>query len=252
MFWWLFGITPVLANADNYDWPRWRGPNGDGISNETDWNPEALAGGPKILWKVDIGAGHSNVAIKDNRLYTMAQDGNKNIVYCLNARNGKEIWRYTYECGYSAYGPQATPVIDGKYVYILSTNGDLLCFKAKNGEVRWKKNIVDEFRVEKLKYGYAQSPVIDGDIIILNINISGIAIDKNTGEKIWASDVHTDLFGKEGYYATPVFYDNKNKRCALLFSDSGLYSVEVETGKRVWFYELETPYVPNCVDPVVF
>ena len=79
-----------------YDWPRWRGPNGDGISMETDWNPEALAGGPKILWKADIGSGYSNVAIEDNRLYTMGRKEGKNQVLCLNAKTGRKIWRYSF------------------------------------------------------------------------------------------------------------------------------------------------------------
>ena len=66
--------------ADEFDWPRWRGPNGDGISLETDWDPEALSGGPKILWKVNVGWGHSNVAIQDNRLYTMRKEGKESVL----------------------------------------------------------------------------------------------------------------------------------------------------------------------------
>ena len=66
-----FGLYTAVCNADEYNWPQWRGPNSDGISNETDWNPEALAGGPKILWKVNLGTGYSNVVIQDDRLYTM-------------------------------------------------------------------------------------------------------------------------------------------------------------------------------------
>ena len=65
------GIHTIQGNADDYDWPRWRGPNGDGISLETDWNPEALTDGPKLLWKTNVGIGVSNVVIKDNYLYTM-------------------------------------------------------------------------------------------------------------------------------------------------------------------------------------
>ena len=54
---WLFGTCLTYGITDDFEWPRWRGPKGDGISNETNWDPEALAGGPKILWKVDIGIG---------------------------------------------------------------------------------------------------------------------------------------------------------------------------------------------------
>ena len=80
----------VQGAADDLGWPRWRGPNGDGISMETDWDPDSLSGSPRILWKADVGFGHSNVAIKDNRLYTMG--GNE--VFCLNAETCEEIWQY--------------------------------------------------------------------------------------------------------------------------------------------------------------
>ena len=60
---------------------------------ETDWDPDSLSGGTRILWKADVGFGHSNVAIKDNRLYTMG--GNE--VFCLNAETGEEIWQYEYK-----------------------------------------------------------------------------------------------------------------------------------------------------------
>ena len=74
-----------------YDWPRQRGPNGDVISLETDWNPEALYRGLKVLWKVNTGMSFSNVAIKDNRLYTIGKNYGDNIVYCLNAEIGEEM-----------------------------------------------------------------------------------------------------------------------------------------------------------------
>lgn len=75
----------INTKEDEVGWPRWRGPNGDGISNETNWDPEVLAGGLKILWKVDVGRGHSNVAIKDNRLLTMGKKDREGKVFCLSS-----------------------------------------------------------------------------------------------------------------------------------------------------------------------
>jgi hypothetical protein len=72
------GVTGKTGtNKDHLAWPRWRGLKGDGVSGETGWNPNALAGGPKILWKGDVWVGHSNVAIDDNRLYTMGKTRDK-------------------------------------------------------------------------------------------------------------------------------------------------------------------------------
>ncbi len=243
-FLWLFGICITYGIADDFEWPCWRGPNGDGISTETDWDPKALAGGPKILWKVDVGLGYSNVAIKDNRLYTMGIQA----VYCLNAETGDEIWRYVFERPVEF---QSTPTIEGKFIYALNKKGILLCLKAKNGKVRWERDLVREFKTEKLPYGYAGSPVIEGDLIILNINTAGIALNKKRGDLIWASNIHTNKKNSEGYHATPVLYDHEGKRCTLLFSGLGLYLVEVKGGKQLWFYEWGRTDTANCADPIV-
>jgi outer membrane protein assembly factor BamB len=246
---WLFGIYAVCGNADDLEWPRWRGPNGDGISNETNWDPEALSGGPKILWKVDLGRGHSNVAIKDNRLYTMGLKDNRFTVYCLNAETGEEIWQRVTEL---RGDPQSTPTIDGKYVYALDKDGILLCLKAKNGRIKWQKDLVREYKTERIPYGFSGSPVIVDDLIILNVNTAGIAINKNTGDRVWSSPRHTDKKNSQGYHATPVIYENGGKRYALILSGTGLFSVEAATGKKQWYYEFFNAHTANVADPELF
>jgi outer membrane protein assembly factor BamB len=246
-FLFVIGICPHYGIAEDFDWPRWRGPNGDGISNETDWDPDALADGPRILWKVDVGWGHSNVAIKDNRLYIIGRKGNEIGVLCINAETGEEKWHYPFE---RFSEPQSTPTIDGKYVYALRKIGILYCLKTKNGKLYWQKDLVKDLNSPRAAYGYAGSPIVEGDLVIVNAKTSGIALNKKTGKKIWEGDVHTDSSGD--YFATPVIYDHDGKRYTLLFSDSGLFSVDVHTGKKAWFYEWTKEGSPNVVDPVVF
>jgi len=60
-------LTQVAAG----DWPRWLGPNGDGVSAETEWSSKWPDDGPKILWEKNVGRGYSNVAVVGDRLYTM-------------------------------------------------------------------------------------------------------------------------------------------------------------------------------------
>lgn len=237
------------ARVDGLDWPCWRGPNKDGITEETHWNPDALAEKPRILWKADIGKGHSNVAIMDNRLYAMGRTSSKaNEIICLNASNGKELWRYSYE---TLHDTKSTPVIGGESLYALSGDGILLCLATEDGRLRWKRNIREEFNVEKITYGYCSSPLVQGDMLVLNVNSSGIALDKNTGELVWASAPHgKGIELPDGYHASPVPYSYDGDRYALLFSGTGLFSVEVKTGEPLWFYEFyRRP--PNCADPVL-
>jgi outer membrane protein assembly factor BamB len=172
---------PTTGITDEFDWLRWRGPNGDGISIETDWNPEALVGGPKILWNVEVGVGYSNVVIKDNRLYTMGVKG----VYCLNAETGEEIWVHSFE-GWTDF--QSTPTIGGKYVYILSEDGVVSCLQAKNGKIRWKKDLVSDYGAVRPYWGFAGSPVVEGELLILTANTSGMALNRETGQMVWSSE----------------------------------------------------------------
>jgi outer membrane protein assembly factor BamB len=249
LFIFTFGICPFYGIADDYDWPRWRGPNGDGISMETDWNPKALIGDPNILWKADVGFGHSNVAIKDNRLCTMGMGG----VYCFDTDTGEEIWLHPLD---STNDTLATPTTDGKYVYTLDKEGILLCLKAKNGKVRWKKDLVSEYDVTRPFYGFAASPVIEGDLLILTANTSGLVLNKKTGKKVWGSEKPPESISSfcetTGVdFSTPVLYEYESKRYAILSSYEGMHAVDVETGEVLWLYEWDC-YCRQIPDPLIF
>lgn len=75
------------------DWPQWRGPNRDGINDETGLLKEWPEGGPKVLWHVDsVGVGYSSLAIKDGRIFTQGDlDGVEHII-CLSVEDGKTLW----------------------------------------------------------------------------------------------------------------------------------------------------------------
>jgi outer membrane protein assembly factor BamB len=234
-------------------WPRWRGPNGDGISRETDWDPMALAGGLEVLWSVDVGIGYSSVVFSGNRLLTLCR-AEDSLLICLEADTGAELWSYQFD---ERYLCQPTPCTDGRFVYALHTKGELVCLNVNNGELRWKRHIGEDFGAETLRYGYAQSPVLAGDILLLNVNKSGIGVNKKTGELVWASEPHTiKLY--EGYYATPVVYERNGSTYALLFSGTGLFAVDVKSGEPMWFHEWmiheykDRSQHCNAADPVLF
>jgi outer membrane protein assembly factor BamB len=230
------------SKEEEVGWPRWRGPNGDGISNETDWDPEALADEPNILWKADVGMGFSNVVLKYNRLYAMGMKG----VACLNAETGEQIW--LFKDG-SFPDPQATPTLNVRDLYVLNKSGVLYCLRAKNGKLRWRKDLVSEYDVKKPTYGFSASLVVAGDLLVLTSNTSGLALDKKTGEKVWESSKHPK--GKDFAYSTPVLYDYNGKRAAVISSCNGVHAVDVYTGEVLWRYEWED-YSRQVADPLIF
>lgn len=239
-----FQVFPGNSIAD--DWPYWRGPNRNGISDEKGWNPRALEGGAKILWETNVGNGYSAVSVKDGYLYTMGNLDNKDIVYCLEEETGEEVWRFVYDCWVRSYpGAFATPVVDGNHVYTVSRKGDVHCLDSRTGKKKWAVDITEEFGAPSPKYGFSGSPVIEGDGLILNGCKHGIALNKHTGRKIWASPP-----GRSGY-ATPVIHTYKGKRCAVIFSHRCLNCVDLTTGELLWYFPWVFDDGADSADPAV-
>jgi outer membrane protein assembly factor BamB len=171
---------------------------------------------------------------------------NKDVVYCLDKRTGKTIWRYSYPCKEGQWpGPHATPVINDGDVYIFSKEGDLFCFDANNGKVKWKKNVVAEFNAEKQTWGFSSSPHIENNVLLINACTNGIALNAKTGVKIWASKP-----GIAGY-AVPKVYKMNGKKCLVISGQKAIYGVDFKTGKQLWSYPWVSAYDINAADPII-
>jgi outer membrane protein assembly factor BamB len=239
-------VAGHVQGSEVYDWPQFRGANRDGISRETQWNPLALQGGAKILWKAEVGEGYSAVSIKGDRLFAFGNKDNTDTIYALSLKDGKALWKHSYPCEAGSYpGPRATPATDGKLVYSLSRVGLLLCLDAVTGEVKWNKNLMKEFGAVNLGWGFSGSPVIKGDMLLVNAGEYGVVLNRNTGAKVWSSP------GGTGGYAAPVEFSSGGKERLALFSAKDLYGVDLETGVKLWSIPWKTSYDVNAADPIV-
>ncbi|MBI4565252.1 MAG: PQQ-binding-like beta-propeller repeat protein [Planctomycetes bacterium] len=241
------GQLLAMTTSRGPEWPRWRGPDGTGISKETEWDPQALAKGPKVKWKVNVGEGHSCVSIADKRLYTLGNKNNVDVIYCVDAETGKEVWHHTYPSKKGNYpGPRSTPALDGDFVYTMSRDGLALCLDAKTGKVKWQVDLLSEHGGSHITWGLAGSPLVVGDAVFYNAGASGVALNKATGKKIWASG------GGKGGYATPVFFKNKDRECLAIFSSKDVFVVDAKTGEKLLDHRWETSYDVNAPDPLFF
>ena len=239
-------LAPLCASEAS-DWSRWRGPDGTGISAEKDWKPQALAAGPKIKWKTNVGVGHSSVSVAGKRLYTMGSQGGSDVVHCLDAETGKEVWRHSYPCPPGNYeGPRATPVLDGDLVYTLSREGQALCLEAATGKVKWQKNLVRDYGAANISWGMAGSPLVFNNTVIYNARAHGLALDKATGEKVWESG------GGQCGYAAPVRFTHNGKECVALSGFKDVFVVDAQSGEKLYSHPWVTQYDVNAADPVYF
>lgn len=231
------------------DWPRFRGASADGISKEKNWLGAWPGGQPKSLWKKNVGTGFASMTVSGGKLFTTGHSGKEDRVYCLDAVTGAEAWSFAYaqslDPKYYEGGPSATPTVDGGRVYVLGKQGDAICLDAATGKPVWSHNLHKEHGAELPDWGFASSAHIEGDLVIFNAGLSGIALRKDTGEKVWTS-------GKEASgYATPVPIMNDGKRALALFGAKQVFAVEPRTGKVLWQFPWVTDYDVNAADPVV-
>ena len=239
-----------LANA--VDWPQWRGINRDGISSEkispASWGKH----GPKQLWKKEVGAGVSSVVVRGGRLYTMGNQGGMDVVFCLDASTGAEVWRHTYPQELDARqfegGPAGTPTLDGDRVYTLSHEGDLFCLAAASGKVLWTKNLQRDFGGSRQRWGYSGSPLVDGNLVIVDsggLGASTVALDKTTGALKWKAG------NDAGGYSSPVAFNLGGTRCVAIFKADALVGLNAANGQELWRYSWPMRNDVNATTPIV-
>ena len=239
-----------VSTARSADWPQWRGPNRDGISKETGFQKNWSASPPKIAWRAPLGPGYSAVAISQGRAFTMASRGGNELVLCIDAATGKELWSFrtdsTYESG-QGDGPRSTPTVDGNWVYALGARGKLYALNAKDGKKVWFHDLQTEYGSEIPGWGTSTSPLVEGDLLLVDIGgktgHSIGAFNKRSGQLVWKT--HTD---KQGY-SSPIAVTVNGVRQILFFTGTSLLSVS-PSGTVHWKYPWRTSYYANIATPV--
>ena len=240
----LGSVTTIVAA----DWPSFRGPNHDGKSAENITWPKD---GPRQVWKINVGIGHSAVSVVGARAYTMGNTDDIDTVFSIDIATGKIVWKHSYPCnekvGIKNYdGPFATPTVANGVVYTLSRKGDVFALDARDGRVIWARNIMKEDDARQPGFGgFAGSPLILGDTLILNGSPGGMALDAKTGKTLWKSGVGP------GGHATPVPLQIGQKTCLAIHSPRALTIVDAADGKQIWTTERRQPIGVNAPDPVI-
>lgn len=230
------------------DWPQWRGPERNGVSLETGWKSE---GKDEPVWRAQVGLGHSCPSVVGERLYTVGFDTEMNldVVLCLDAVTGEEIWARTYpgEIRNSGHGggTLTTPAVVGGRVYVSTREGELRCLDAESGEVVWMTDLAEENQTAPLDYGFGGSPLVLADKVVCNVGKT-VAVDIETGERLWATRDHMAL------YSTPTTFELDGERTIAVFTKEGLLLLDEATGEeRRNFAWRKGKVTVNAATPVV-
>jgi outer membrane protein assembly factor BamB len=252
-------VTCAFASpASAVDWTQWRGPQRTGVSAEKGLADQWPQAGPKLLWRsTEIKDGYGSPAIIGNRLYILGNDGVENeLVIALDAASGRPLWqRRIGKVGNPDQEPpypaaRSTPTVDGNALYAFGSDGDLACLDAGTGEIRWQKNVRQEFGGKPGVWAYSESPLVDGNVVVCSPggpDATIVALNKNTGEVIWKCAVPE---GDEAGYASAIIVNAGGKKQYVQFLAKGVVGVDAATGKFLWRYNATGAGPANIATPV--
>jgi len=239
---------PALAN----DWPNWRGPEGTGIAPAPKFDPTLAGGSPKVLWAKDIGNGYSAVTVADGKAYAAGYADGKETLFSFDAADGEDVWSKSYPAknydSMNAGGPSSTPAVAAGKVVHVSRDGVMRCFDARTGEPHWDLALIREFGSKMGRWGFAGSPVIDGDTVLIDAGrVARIGLAD--GKVLWKTDDYTAKDG--GTYSTPVPFSLKGRDFVAAFPEQGLVILDAKTGKLLAKHGWITSYGVNAATPIV-
>lgn len=247
-----------VSAAWGANWPHFRGPGGAGLSRESGLLSAWPAEGPRLLWKQPgIGDGYGSVAVEGEHLYLVSNHGMEDeFVQALRVRDGEAVWSTRLgNVGNPDQQPpypmaRATPVIDGQWIYVLSSDGDLACVAVKDGGVRWRRSLRKEFGGTPGTWGYSESPLIDGETVVVTpggAEATLIALKKSTGAEVWRAAVPG---GDRAAYASAVVTVANGRRQYVQFVDKGVVGIDAASGRFLWRYTQTAGGPANIAMPI--
>ncbi|MCD8534476.1 MAG: PQQ-like beta-propeller repeat protein [Verrucomicrobia bacterium] len=253
-------ILPTIASVlvlttalDAGEWANWRGPNGLGISDETNlpvkWDTQT-----NVAWKSTLpGQGTSSPVVFQDRVFITTQTEDDSLhVLAIHAQKGEILWNTKVGQGklpahnlHNMATP--TPVADGQHVWAHFGTGDLVCLNS-DGTIVWQRNLVQDYGAYRSNHGMGNSPlIVDGKLLIACMHQGPsylLAVDPLTGKNIWKTERNLD--SKEeamDSYSSPIVAHLDNQKLVILSGADHLDAYDPSTGSQIWISSgLQVPH----------
>jgi outer membrane protein assembly factor BamB len=254
-------VAAVGATDCRADWPQFLGPHRNGTALETNvpvWGKE----GPRTAWQAKVGAGFAGPVVAGGKALMFHRVGDEEVLTCFDAVTGTEVWqgkypsKYRDEFGFDD-GPRGTPAVSEGSVYTFGAEGVLQAWDLKDGRKRWSVNTKAEFRAPKGHFGPACSPLVERDLVVVNVGgrpgAGLVAFDAGTGRVRWK------VTEDEASYASPIAATVGGQRRVYAITREALVGVNALDGALLFRLPWRPPMdasvsaaTPLVIDDLIF
>jgi outer membrane protein assembly factor BamB len=225
----------VWPTSQSADWFQWRGPNRDGTyrqAGELKW-----AKAPVRAWRTALGGQYSSPVMAGGKVFCAGSPPKKgDSLVCFAAADGNILWSTPTVPAGSKHETISTPAVDGQTVFVYTGGGHVMAVSVADGQLLWS---ADLNAVLPLSNGHGTncSPLVLGDVVMVNAGYGGIGLDKRTGGLLWRG---VDLKHNFSHDSSPVPFELDGRRgVAFLAIDRGIIGVDPSTGAPLWEVPLQ-------------
>jgi outer membrane protein assembly factor BamB len=246
-------VTAVTRAAT--DWPQYLGPTRNGAYGGPPLSESWGSGGPKVVWRKQVGQGFAGPAVVGTRVILFHRVGSEEVLESLDAKTGNAVWRYAYRTTYRDdfgfdEGPRAVPVVADGVIYIFGAEGQLHAVDLAKGTRLWSEDTMKRFGVPKGFFGAAGSPLVEGGRVIANVGgekAGVVAFEAKTGKVLWAA---TD---DDASYSSGIAATIGGRRSSVFLTRDSLVGLDPASGavqfQRRWRARLAASV--NAATPII-
>jgi len=253
--------SSAMAEEISSDWPRWRGPNADGVANRS--VPVQWSTTKNVRWSVALpGWGTSSPVVYQNRVFITShekENGQKSLLtFCFDRQTGDELWRHDFGSHVEQTSHVKstlavnTPAVTKDAVYVAFGNAEIARY-THDGKMIWVNQYLKEFENPKMSWGYSISPLVLDDSIFFPWNHHKgpcfvIGLDKASGKFDWKKERPIGTA-----HATPLLVEHHGQKDILVPGQNRLTAFDATTHAELWQYgEGSGPFNGEIISSPVF
>ena len=231
-------ISVICIGTSAQDVAQWRGPDRNGIYNETGLLKKWPVTGPKLVWHFEgLGDGFTSAAVTGQGVFITGMIDGTGYLFAFNT-TGKLLWKKEYgkEWAVNWNGVRSTPLVVDDKIYVLSSYWKLTCMSTANGQTIWSIDLEKEYGARNNEWGISENLLFDGNVLYCTPggpNASLVALDRNTGKMIWKSKGN----GQNSAYCSPILIKLPARKIVVTMMERAICGFDVTTGQLLWAFE---------------